>query len=175
MAAGTVVIGVGNPLCGDDAAGRAVIRSLKAAGVPTGVELVESDGDPATLIELWQGRGVAVVVDAVRSGVAPGSVHHLELPGMAAVPPGTSSHGLGLAEAVGIAAAVGRLPRRLVVFGIEAGGCEPGTDLSAPVARAAEALAEEIRRAMEPELVNTLGERHRFVSLSRPMPTTPLS
>ena len=146
MAASTVVIGIGNPLRGDDAAGRTVVRSLRAAGMPAGVELVETDGDPATLIEFWRGRDVALVVDAVRSGAAPGSIHHLELPGTASVPPGTSSHGLGLAEAVGIAAALGRLPRRLVVFGIEAGGCELGAALSAPVARTAEALARQIRR-----------------------------
>ena len=148
MAANTVVIGVGNPLCGDDAAGRAVVRSLRAAGMPPGVELVESDGDPATLIEFWRGRDMALVVDAVRSGAPPGSIHHLELPGMASVPHGTSSHGLGLAEAVGIAAALGRLPRRLIVFGIEAGGCELGAALSVPVARTAESVAAQIRRAV---------------------------
>ena len=148
MAARTVVIGVGNPLCGDDGAGQAVIWSLRAAGVPAGVELVETDGDPATLIELWRGREVALVVDAVRSGAAPGSIHRLELPGMASVPPGTSSHGLGLAEAVGIAAALGRLPRRLIVFGIEAEGCELGAALSVPVARTAESVAVQIRRAV---------------------------
>ena len=30
MVANTVVIGVGNPLCGDDAAGRAVVRTIPA-------------------------------------------------------------------------------------------------------------------------------------------------
>ncbi|HEV8650207.1 MAG TPA: hydrogenase maturation protease [Actinomycetes bacterium] len=122
-----VVIGLGNRVRGDDAAGLEVAGRLRRAA-PAGVEVVEHEGDAAALLDHWQGAALAVVVDAVRAGGEPGSLHRLEV-----VPGGqagsgiadrawqVSSHALGLAEAVGLAGALGRLPGRLVLVGIEGG------------------------------------------------------
>jgi hydrogenase maturation protease len=45
-----------------------------------------------------------------------------------------SSHGIGVAEAVELARALGRLPRRLTLIGVEAAGFEVGASLSSAVA-----------------------------------------
>ena len=139
----TVVIGVGNPLRGDDGAGPAVVRALRAAGVPEGVGLFEAEAGAVDIMELWEGAHLAIVVDAVRSGATPGSIHRLELPGGTATSR-RSSHGLELDEAAGIAQALGRLPARLVTFGVEVKACELGAPLSIPVARAVRSVAGEI-------------------------------
>ena len=59
-----VVIAIGNEFRRDDGAGPAVLRQLRDL-VPSGVDLVLSDGEPARLVEAWTGAALAIVVDAV--------------------------------------------------------------------------------------------------------------
>jgi hydrogenase maturation protease len=144
-----VVIGVGNEFRSDDGAGPAVIGRLRGR-VPSGVELVITDGEPTRLIEAWTGAALAVVVDAVRAEPPrPGTTHRfvVDRPG-----PGTartaSSHGFGLDDAVALALALDRMPGRLIVHAIEAGDLTQGTGLTpaveAAVGAAAAAILEDI-------------------------------
>jgi Ni,Fe-hydrogenase maturation factor len=50
----TLVIGIGNPDRGDDAAGLAVARNVRAAA-PAGVAVIELDGDQLALLDAWDG------------------------------------------------------------------------------------------------------------------------
>ncbi|MFB8248948.1 hydrogenase maturation protease [Streptomyces sp. NPDC055952] len=153
-----VVIGVGNEFRRDDGAGRAVAALLAeratTGALPPGTVVSVCDGDPARLIGLWEGAGLAVVVDAAYAQPAtPGRIHRISLgderPGRAAT---TSSHGLGLGEAVDMARALGRLPGRLVVYAVEGSDSSLGTGLTPAVADAVDILAD----AIEGELL-----RHR--------------
>ena len=109
--------------------------------------MAECAGGPAELLEAWRGEPAVIVADAMCSGAAAGTVRRFDAarepppPG----PPGGSTHGLGLAEAVGLARALGRLPERLVLFGIEGADFSPGTGLSPAVAAGVEAAARLIR------------------------------
>jgi hydrogenase maturation protease len=143
------VIGIGNRWRSDDAAGLEVVACLRGS-LPEEVELLEREGEPTSLIDAWSGAGAVWVADAVSSGAPPGTLHRLdaaerELPSEVFR---TSTHHFGLAEAVELARAVGSLPPRLVVFGIEAGRLELGDTLTAEVAdavrRAADAVREEV-------------------------------
>lgn len=131
----TVVIGVGNPYRGDDGAGPEVAGRLRASA-PPGVEVLEYDGDPAGLLDLWDGADLAVVIDAVRSprGTA-GDLHRIEVNADTAMVPAAavSSHGIGPGQAVELARALGRLPRRLVLYGVEGCRFSPGRQLSSEV------------------------------------------
>jgi hydrogenase maturation protease len=145
-----VVIGLGNRVRGDDAAGLEVAGRLRRAA-PAGVEVVEHEGDAAGLLDYWEGAALAVVVDVVRSGGEPGAVHRLEIVGDARAERGiadrewqVSSHALGLAEAVGLARALGRLPGRLVLVGIEGTSFAAGAPLSPPVTAAVARAAAEV-------------------------------
>ncbi|CAM5481583.1 hypothetical protein GCM10010329_29490 [Streptomyces spiroverticillatus] len=142
----TVVIGVGNEFRRDDGAGWAVVARLRPVLAGTGVDLAVCDGDPARLIGLWEGAGLALVVDAAHAHPAhPGRVHRLELDaGPAQRPRTTSSHGLGLGEAVELARIMGRLPGRLVVYAVEGadGGFGPG--LSPAVAAAVDEVTARV-------------------------------
>ena len=137
----TVVIGVGNPLRGDDGIGPAVIDALRRRAGPAGpdVRLVCCSGDLTELIEAWEHADSAIVIDAVASGAAPGSVHVVPLEdrswGQLAQ---ASSHGLGVQEAAGLARQLGRLPGALVLVGVEAAQFDLGAPLSAPVRLAVE-------------------------------------
>jgi hydrogenase maturation protease len=140
-----MVIGIGNAYRGDDAAGLVVARALRARGV----EAVEPEGEPVALLDAFAGHDEVVLVDAVRSGVTPGTVHRVDVstaPLPAELEGAPSTHTLGLGEAIELARALDRLPRRVVVFGIEGERFAAGTELSPAVAAAVEPLIEEILR-----------------------------
>ena len=80
-----------------------------------------------------------MLVDAVRSGAAPGTstastVADRPLP--AGLRSSTSTHAVGIGEAIELARALGRLPRRLVVYGVEGRRFDAGAALSPDVAAA---------------------------------------
>ena len=132
------VIGCGNPDVGDDAAGiLAVERARERLASMPGVEVIPR-ASPLEIVHLLEGADAVVIVDAVRTtggDRAPGDLVRAEsgadgLP--AEIRSSLSSHGLGIAEAVGLAAAMGTAPR-VVVLGVEAGNATAGGPLSAAV------------------------------------------
>ena len=142
-----VVIGVGNEFRRDDGAGPAVVARLRGR-LPEGAALVVSDGEPARMIEAWEGMPLAVVVDAVRAQPAvPGRLHRLVLDQAATDPlSSVSSHGLGLEDAIGLAQALGRMPDRLIVHAVEAADLTQGAGLTPAVAAVIDALATAVLR-----------------------------
>lgn len=148
---GARVIAIGNALRADDGAGAAVLRRLSGR-VPADVALVEAAGEPAALLEAWEGLERVVIVDAVRGAGAPGTVHRFDA-ARAPLPArtgGASTHGLGLAEALELGRALGRLPARVVVVGIEAGAEGQGAGLSPEVEAALDEAAEEVLAGLGP-------------------------
>jgi len=118
--------------------------------------------DPLDLLGHWNGAELAVVIDAVRSGVAPGTVRVVEMnvdapsgedgPAGEVVAKGTTStHGIGLEGVLRLARAIGQAPKRLVVVGIEGErfgvgeGLSPAVEAAVPEAvRCVVALIKEI-------------------------------
>ncbi|MFJ8827727.1 hydrogenase maturation protease [Streptomyces sp. NPDC102467] len=152
MSAGAriVVIGVGNEFRHDDGLGPAVITRLGERAVarplPVGTALTTCDGEPGRLLGLWENAELAVVVDAAHSAPPhPGRVHRLDLDsaelGRVSA---TSSHGLGLGEAVELSRVLGRLPAHLVVYAVEGVDRTVGTGLSEAVARQVDTLADSV-------------------------------
>lgn len=141
-----VVIGVGNPDRGDDGVGPAVLSRVEGR-LPGAARPVRLFGDdPAAIMESWQGVGRAVLVDAMVSGAAPGTVRRIEardgpLPPEIGLP---STHSLGAAAAIEMARALGRLPARLTLYGVEGKAFATGTGLSPAVAAVVPAVAERI-------------------------------
>ncbi len=143
------IVGCGNPDAGDDAAGLVAVERARPL-VPTDVEVVTA---PTALhvLDLLEGADIVLLVDATRTAGAarpPGEVVRVEsgddgLP--VVLRSSLSSHGLGLAEAVGLAAALGPVPR-VVFLGVEVGDVRMGRDLSPAVDAALPALVEAIVR-----------------------------
>ncbi len=133
-----VVIGVGNTDRGDDAVGAEVVAHLEGY-VPPGVRLVLTSGsDPATVMELWDGAVRAILVDAMVSGTEAGLVERFDATA-APLPHNVrlvSTHALGAGLAVEMARALGKLPERLTVYGIEGCCYDAGAELSPRVAAA---------------------------------------
>jgi hydrogenase maturation protease len=133
------VIGLGNEWRSDDGAGLEVARRTGGR---------QLDGEPVALVEALAGAEEEVtIVDAVRSGAPPGTVHEFEA-GAAPLPVrlfGTSStHALGLAEALELARSLGRLPARVRVLGIAGARFDYGRGLSPEVEAAVERCTRSI-------------------------------
>jgi hydrogenase maturation protease len=144
------VIGIGNPERGDDGAGRAVARLLRAT-MPGEFVVAELDGEAAAVLALLDGAVAAFMIDACASGTPPGTVHRFDV---AAAPLpheafALSTHGIGVAEAVELARALGQLPPRCIVYAIEGHSFGLGEGLSAAV----EPSVAEVARRIVAELV----------------------
>ncbi|MGP8110538.1 MAG: hydrogenase maturation protease [Thermoplasmata archaeon] len=157
----SLVIGVGNANRRDDGVGLAVARRLRTRSARP-ARIVEFEGEGTGLLDLWEDERFVVVVDAVRSGAAPGTVHRIDTSGSFVFPskPTSSTHGLSVGEAVHLGRSLGRLPGRLVVYGVEGSEFTPGDELSPPVARAVDRVVESIlaERASAPVAGRTAPE-----------------
>ncbi len=136
-----VVIGVGNPLRGDDAAGLLAVARIPPS---PGVELIAHAGEGVDLLELWAGADAVVIADSAASGAEPGTIVSFDasdrpLPSALAR---SAGHATGVAEAIELARSLGRLPARVVVLGVEGADFTLGAALSEPVRVAIDALAE---------------------------------
>lgn len=145
-----IVLGIGNPDRGDDAAGRAVVALLRGV-LPADIELAEHSGEASALLSRLEGASHAFLIDASASGAPAGTIRRFDV---AARPlpqgaSGLSTHGFGVVEAVGLARALGRLPPRCVLYAIEAASFAVGAPLSgdvrAAVAEVARLLSKEVR------------------------------
>ena len=140
-----MVIGLGNRMRGDDAAGPAIARLVAARGVEARV--VEHEAEPTALIELWDGQSLAVVVDALAPAGRPGRIERREV-GDEGLPRDprrpASTHALDLAGTIELARSLGRLPSRLVVYGIEAAGFATGSPMTPEVEDAVTAAAGRV-------------------------------
>jgi len=130
--ANILIIGIGNEFRSDDAAGliaAARIRELRL----NNVDVEQSNGDGAGLMDMWAGRNNVILIDAVSSGSAPGTLHRLELSGR--VIPAEffkfSTHLFSIPQAIYLSASLGTLPGSLVILGIEGKCFNTGNDVSA--------------------------------------------
>jgi hydrogenase maturation protease len=132
----TLVIAVGNVFRGDDGVGPELAGRVRALDLPRAV-VVEALGDVG-LIDAWTGHDSVILLDAVHSGAAPGTVIRRDL--VAAPLPRDwfrlSSHQLGVADAIELARTMRRLPERFVFVGIEGERFDSGVGLSPCVAAA---------------------------------------
>ena len=144
------MIGVGSGF-GDDAAGLAVVELLSRTELPAGVTIGCCARPLPDLLDAFDDAEAVVLVDATRGAGPPGHVHRVEEASIAR-DPARSCHGFGVAEALALARALGRAPRRVAWVGIEAGACRPGQPSSGAVQRALPEAA-----AMALELASEIG------------------
>ncbi len=139
------MIGVGNDLRGDDAAGLEVARRTQ---VPPAVRVHEHEGEAVDLLDLWRDVDAVVLVDTIRSGAPAGTIHRIDA-SMEPIPSPlrrASSHTIGVAEAIELGRTLDVLPDRVVVYGVEGTRFAAGSEMSPEV------------RAAIPELARAVGE-----------------
>jgi len=150
------VIGIGQDMRGDDAAGLEAVRLWERAHPKTSrrsnviVELIQQPGPE--LLEALEGVDSAVLVDAVEPRSWPGAVRLLEIGDLEAATTSCASlHGWGIAEMLALGHALGNLPTelRMLCVGIEAEQLGVNAPLSRNVAQALPAASDAIQRAVQ--------------------------
>ena len=155
--ASTIVVGIGNPILGDDGIGWRVVEEVerrwaaepRAGAEPPPVVFLCVALGGLSLMERLVGAGRAILVDAVRTGDRPvGTVFAIPL---AELVPGVSGHLDNAHDAsLPVALAAGRslgaqLPAEITVVGIEAHRVEEfSEELSAPIVAARSAAVEAV-------------------------------
>lgn len=148
----TLVLGVGNPLMGDDGVGVLAVQLLLARpDLPPGVAAVDGGTAGLGLIPLIAGYRRLILVDAVLMGEPPGAVRRFEWreARVAGHERPLSLHQSDLADALALAEVLGSLPAEVIVFGVQPQHTDWDQPLSEAVARAlpdlVDALIAEVR------------------------------
>jgi len=132
-----VIVGVGNPLLGDDGVGIVVARELMKRKLPRFVDVMELGTRSLEILTRIEGYSKVVFIDAVRSGKAPGSVTVFRA-GKALVsgPENLMSlHELDLVATIRIGRLTEKLPKSTIIVGIEPERIDTGLSLSQAVSR----------------------------------------
>lgn len=148
-----LVIGCGNILRGDDAAGPVLIRRLFTRGVPDGVRLV--DGGTAGMDVAFAMRGASrvVIVDASSTAAQPGTLYRVPADELTDLPmDGLHSHNFRWDHALALSTWLlgPQRPTDITVFLIEAESYEPGAELSPAVDAGVEQVAAMLERDFYP-------------------------
>jgi len=130
-----LVLGIGNPLMGDDGVGNQVIELLAERDLPPNVK-IEDAGLPGRGLPAWfEGWSNVILVDAVQMGRSPGSWRRFQTEEVQFVleNDALSLHQPDLACGLALAQALELLPENLVLYGVEPAVVNPGEALSPAV------------------------------------------
>lgn len=143
----TLVVGLGNPLMGDDGVGLAALERLRTEyELPPEVELIDGGTWGMNLLPILEGADSIIFLDAIRIGAVPGTVIELEqeeLPRMLLHK--MSPHQIDLREVLALALLRGNLPAQLAAIGVEPEYVEMTLEISQPVQ---EAIGEMVTRTV---------------------------
>ena len=123
-AATTVLVGLGNPVRGDDGVGLRVakaVEALLAANPVPGARVATSTRGGFELMDLLEGADRAIVVDCLDlPDAVPGRVRQMSLQDLAGAARLVGSHDIGLSTAIELGRLAGlAMPVRVEVYGIE--------------------------------------------------------
>lgn len=157
-----VVIGLGNPLMGDDGLGLSALDELRSGyALPDEVELVDGGTWGMNLLPTIEEADELILIDAIDAGQTPGTFVRLErdrLPRYLATK--ISPHQVDLRDVLGLAELRGTLPANTVALGLQPESVELRNSLSDLLRCRVGALAE----AVVAELVRRGHPAERFLA-----------
>jgi len=128
----TIVIGLGNPLLGDDGIGIRLVNDLAAEYAGSAIEFADAGTSGMRVLHLIAGRKKAVIIDGALMHADPGTIRRFT--------PGDlitrnllahlTNHEGNLLEILDLSRRLGELPEQIVIFGIEPASISPGEALS---------------------------------------------
>ncbi|HAU1152439.1 TPA: hydrogenase maturation protease [Legionella pneumophila] len=150
------VLGIGSPF-GDDQVGWLVADCLKTElskeHCISKTLIIESHDRPGLrLIELMNPAKVVFLIDAVKSGCAPGTIHRLKNNEIFTFQNKLSTHEMGVAEALQIGDSLNALPEHVILYGIEIDSIAFNATLSKSVGKAMKAVVIQIKKEIEAAL-----------------------
>ncbi len=139
-----VVLGIGNTILTDEAAGvRAAEMLEQAYRVPDDVLVIDGGTSGMEMIEDLSNLDFLVVLDVVKTGAAPGTVVRIagdEIPVFFRKK--LSPHQIALPDVLASLELLGTMPREIVVLGVEPASLELGMEMTPLVAGKVPELVE---------------------------------
>ena len=153
-----MVIGIGNPLRGDDGIGPRLVEELVQGGLPEGVTALDVGMGGLDLLRVLEGWERAVIVDAADVGREPGQIVRFtpDQVRLALAADSFSLHHAGLGEVIALADALGQALPEMIIFGIQPAEFDWREGLSPAVEAALPALVDAVIEAIE----EIKGENH---------------
>lgn len=139
----TLILGLGNPILGDDGVGFRVTESLKARLRDEAITILESDTSGFGLLDLLIGYDRTILVDAIQTKDGRiGEVYRLEVGDLNVTIHATSPHDTNLATALELGKKLNLdLPREISIIAIEIPSactfteeCSPDVEKAIPLA-----------------------------------------
>lgn len=130
----TLILGLGNPLRGDDGIGPAVVEALQKIALPPEVEVVDGGTAGLGLLQTIADRRRLLVVDAADMGLPPGTVRQVRPAACRPIEHTTlSPHELGFADLLALAERLGMAPEEVQILVVQPRRTGYGQDLSPTV------------------------------------------
>jgi hydrogenase maturation protease len=147
----TLIVGLGNPLRGDDGVGVRVVQLLAAKELPVGVETVDGGTQGLELVNLMEGWQRVILVDAANLGQAQGQFMRFSLDETRLLDTHepVSIHAAGLRDALLLAQALGVLPAEVIIYGVQPANLDWDTELSPRVEAAVPEIANRILEELD--------------------------
>jgi hydrogenase maturation protease len=134
LSSDTVVIGIGNTILSDDGVGVHAARLLQGdPRVPAGVTILDGGTIGLELLPYAADASRVLLLDAVNSGKAPGTLTRMTATDLLDTSTGLSVHQLGVADLIAALALVSTRPQDIVVLGVQPANTDWGTCLSPDV------------------------------------------
>ncbi len=141
-----LILGIGNKFRSDDGAGVAAAEKIKKFGVEKfDVKII--DGEGTDIMESWKGYDNVIIIDAVQKNGSSGKIYEINAceEELQSDFFNYSSHAFGLAEAINVSRVMNKLPKSLIVYGIEGQHFNFDTKLSGKIEKAVNKTAEMIK------------------------------
>jgi hydrogenase maturation protease len=147
----TIVLGLGNPIWGDDSAGYRIARAVSDGLIHQEVTVQEASIAGLDILELLADYNKAIIIDAIQSNNGqPGTIYRLELDDIASNHV-TSPHSIDFITALKLGRKLGLpLPESVTIFAIEVGQttfprgeCTPAVRAAIPIC--ADIIIRELR------------------------------
>jgi hydrogenase maturation protease len=133
-----VVLGIGNTILTDEAAGVRAVEALeKAFQMPANVQVIDGGTSGMEMIEDLSNVDFLIVIDVVKTGAAPGTLVKIagdEIPVFFREK--LSPHQIGLPDVLASLELLDAIPKEIVVLGVEPISLELGTEMTPTIAAA---------------------------------------
>jgi len=160
------VIGVGNPLMGDDGVGIAVIRELGKENLPSHVELFDAGAALLDILAEVAHCARIILVDCCRAGGEPGTLYRtpMDPDHWRTAPPGASLHELNVVHALQLHRIGGGKLNEVILIGIEPEEVALREGLSPAVRKCLPAVVAAVLQECEVPADNLAGKARPRVS-----------
>ena len=148
------VLGLGNLMRVDDAAGMMAVRALAESGLVREsafgeIAFVEGGTLGLDLMHALTGVTHLLALDAVDTGAEPGTLVRFGKDELGRIPVGKSAHLLGFSDLIGVLKLMGDEPEEIVLLGVQPELIDWGTELTDAVQQAMPGWLAECRRQLE--------------------------